>query len=391
MTAPRADDRQDNEVNGILDLQRTGPGTLAGRFMRRFWQPVHRVEDLPPGRAKPIRIMSEDFTLYRGETGAAYLVAFRCAHRGTQLSTGWVEGDTLRCFYHGWVYDGDGQCVEQPAEPEPFCSRIKIKAYPVQEYLGLIFAYLGEGEAPELPRYPEFDSTPDLLRTGAYIRDSNFFTQIDNVFDHAHVPFVHRFRDEYRGGQGYAEESDWGVAERIVERDGRERYSHFGMPNMCQLRTNLSGGRPSMQWLVPIDDTRHWNFGLNAGRTPEEAAVLQADPGFEDPEMRRFIVEQTYAVLEGRLVIEEAMSPTGRRANVNIQDNVAQVGQMGGPAYVPDFRAEHLGREDVGLILVRQLWMRELHALAAGAPLKEWRHPGSLTWGTPLAVLAGQP
>lgn len=91
-----------------------------------FWQPVRLAADLQPGRALPIRIMSEDFTLYRGEArpdlsrlpegvgadgageGRPHLVAFRCAHRGTRLSTGWLEGDNLRCFYHGWAYEGTG-------------------------------------------------------------------------------------------------------------------------------------------------------------------------------------------------------------------------------------------------------------------------------------------
>src|SRR5581483_409 len=135
------------------DFYHTGPGTPAGAWFRTFWHPIYRSTDLPAGRARPVRLMSEDFTLYRGESGEPHLVAFRCAHRGTQLSTGWVEGDELRCFYHGWKYDGAGQCTEQPAEPEPFCSRIRIRSYPVQEYLGLIFAYLGEGEAPAMPRF----------------------------------------------------------------------------------------------------------------------------------------------------------------------------------------------------------------------------------------------
>src|SRR6185436_7460103 len=147
-----------------LDLYRTEPGSLAGRYLRSFWQPVYRAKDLPAGEAVPLRIMSEDFTLYRGESGTPHVVAFRCAHRGTQLSTGWVEGDELRCFYHGWKYGPDGQCTEQPAEPEPFCNRIRIRAFPTEEYLGLIFAYFGdrnggdrngrEGAAPELPRFP---------------------------------------------------------------------------------------------------------------------------------------------------------------------------------------------------------------------------------------------
>ncbi|HLY64456.1 MAG TPA: Rieske 2Fe-2S domain-containing protein, partial [Chloroflexota bacterium] len=85
--------QEENEL-----LTRTGPGTLAGRYLRLFWQPVYRSVDLAPGQAVPIAILGERFTLYRGEEGAPHLVAFRCAHRGTQLSTGWVEGDCIRCL-----------------------------------------------------------------------------------------------------------------------------------------------------------------------------------------------------------------------------------------------------------------------------------------------------
>src|SRR5262245_51461409 len=105
--------------NGNLDytdVVHTGPGTLAGRYRRRFWQPVYKAKDLQAGHAKPVRIMGEDFTLFRGEGGTPHVIGFRCAHRGTQLSVGWVEGDCLRCLYHGWKYDATGQCVEQPAE-----------------------------------------------------------------------------------------------------------------------------------------------------------------------------------------------------------------------------------------------------------------------------------
>src|SRR4051812_17342468 len=106
----------------------TGRGAGAARSLHRFWEPSFRSQALSPGQAVPIRIMNEDFTLYRGEApnndiplpnpppqggrepaaaaptqaGQAHLVAFRCAHRGTQLSVGWVEDDCLRCRYHGW-------------------------------------------------------------------------------------------------------------------------------------------------------------------------------------------------------------------------------------------------------------------------------------------------
>ena len=97
-------------VHDYEDFYHTGPGTLAGRYLRMFWQPVSRAKDLVPGKAKPVQLMSERFTLYRGASGKAYLVDFGCAHRGTQLSTGWVEGECIRCRYHGWKYEGNGQC-----------------------------------------------------------------------------------------------------------------------------------------------------------------------------------------------------------------------------------------------------------------------------------------
>src|SRR6266511_1974903 len=80
------------------DFVHTGPGTLAGRYLRMFWQPVFRGQDLGPGQAAPVQVMSERFTLYRGESGTPHLTAFRCAHRGTQRSTGWVEDDCIRCL-----------------------------------------------------------------------------------------------------------------------------------------------------------------------------------------------------------------------------------------------------------------------------------------------------
>src|SRR5687768_3529173 len=91
------------------DFVHTGPGTLAGNYLRTFWHPIYVAEDLAPGSAKPIKFANQEFTLYRGEAGVPHVVGFRCAHRGTQLSLGWVEEDCIRCRYHGWKYDASGQ------------------------------------------------------------------------------------------------------------------------------------------------------------------------------------------------------------------------------------------------------------------------------------------
>src|SRR2546421_7073828 len=93
-------------------LTQTGPATGMGQLLRRFWQPVAVSHAVKPGTAVPLRVLGEDFTLYRGERGAAHLIASRCAHRRTVLHTGWVQGDEIRCIYHGWKYDGTGQCTE---------------------------------------------------------------------------------------------------------------------------------------------------------------------------------------------------------------------------------------------------------------------------------------
>ena len=172
----------------FMDFYYTGPSTLAGKYMRKFWHPVYRAEDLKPGWAKPIRIMSEDFTLYRGETGKPHVVAFRCPHRLTQLSVGWVEEDCIRCRFHGWKFDSSGQCVEQPAEKESFAEKIRIRSCPAEEYLGLIFVYFGEGEPPPLPCYPDFDKKGLWVET--YVRPCNFVNNLEN--DPIHIPFTHR-------------------------------------------------------------------------------------------------------------------------------------------------------------------------------------------------------
>src|SRR5581483_775735 len=222
-----------------MEFWRTGPGTLAGRYLRRFWIPIHRSEDLIAGRAKPVRIAGEDFTLYRGEGGDAHAVAFRCAHRGTQLSTGWVEGDQIRCFYHGWKYGPDGQCTEQPAEPEPFCGRIRIRSYPAQDYLGLVFAYLGEGEPPDLPRFPEFEDDEEGIRenyTYPTPWPMNVFSSLEN--DPFHGAWVHRESYIAAGRIGIprvrCEETEYGYTTFVTLPEGAtlwpESQTHYLMP-----------------------------------------------------------------------------------------------------------------------------------------------------------------
>jgi 5,5'-dehydrodivanillate O-demethylase len=355
----------------------TGPGTLAGRYLRSFWQPVAVAADLPPGHAKPLRIMSEDYTLYRGEDGTPHVVAPRCAHRGTQLSTGWVEGDCLRCFYHGWKYDGTGQCVEMPAEDASFPPKVRIASYPTEEYLGLIFAYAGEGEVPPLPRYPELEAD-GVLDAWSYTRQCNYFNNLENGVDPVHLGFTHRASSIARSGlvgvpSISAEEREWGLNVSSVRPGDRVRVTVGVMPNISYRKGSPSDAESGWQdviaWRVPIDDVQHHSFNVNLVHVTGEAA----DRYRERLQARRAAAgargdDLIAAVLRG----DQRMQDLGDEPSlVNVQDSVVQIGQ----GAIPDPAYERLGRSDAGVILLRKLWARELRALAEGRPLTRWTAP----------------
>jgi 5,5'-dehydrodivanillate O-demethylase len=357
------------------DFAHTGPETLAGQYLRRFWQPVHVVADLPPGRAKPLRIMSEDFTLYRGESGEPHLVDFRCAHRGTQLSTGWVEGDQLRCFYHGWKYDGAGQCTEQPAEDPAFASKVKIKSYPTEEYLGLVWAYLEKDKPPPMPRYPDFEGE-GVLGASSYARPCNYFQNLENGLDNVHVLFVHRGAPSFEGYADWAvpqiaaEESTWGVTERILRPDSSEQLIEGGMPNILFIPPQAIANRgipvDFLAWRVPIDDESHLTFNVNLAHVTGEAAEQYRQRRGQQPaNLSALTIEFSDAVLRGERRVTDFID---HPALVNVQDTVAQMGQ----GIVADRQHERLGRSDAAVILLRQIWARELRALAEGRPLTQW-------------------
>ena len=141
---------EDNEL-----LTRVGPGTPGGELMRRYWHPVAATQRLDEEWVLPVRILSEDLTLFRDRRGNTGLIGQRCPHRMMELQFGIPEEEGLRCGYHGWMFDTNGVCVETPLEPpdSTFKDKISVTAYPVQELGGLIWAYLGPEPAPLLPRW----------------------------------------------------------------------------------------------------------------------------------------------------------------------------------------------------------------------------------------------
>ena len=122
----------------------TSAGTPAGELLRRYWHPVARSSEAT-SLPRKVRILSEDLILFRDGRGRPGLVEPRCCHRGTTLYYGRVEDDGIRCPYHGWLFAVDGACLDQPCEPDRGRNRASYRQpwYPVREYNGLVFAYMG--------------------------------------------------------------------------------------------------------------------------------------------------------------------------------------------------------------------------------------------------------
>lgn len=365
------------------DFEHTGLGTLAGRYMRMFWHPIYRSEDLPNGWAVPIRVMSEDFTLYRGEGGTAHLVGFRCAHRGTQLSSGWVEDDCIRCRYHGWKYDGSGQCVEQPLEDPSFAAKIRIAGYPVEEYLGLIFVYLGEGDPPPLPRYPAMEGE-GVLEVDVITRASNWANQIEN--DTGHGVFTHR-PASFPKGVFYlpvepvaVRETEFAVENASKYPDGEVRIAYNWMPNVQHMKAPPNdpefGWRTTVLWWVPINDEQYMQLRVDLTPATGDAArrYREGRQAWRAKGGKEFAPEISQAVLEGKFRLDDLER---ERPDINItriQDDVTLVGQ----GVIRDRTQEYLGRSDAQVVLWRQIWKRELRALGEGRPLKQWWVPEDL-------------
>lgn len=368
----------------FADLGRVGEHSLVGRYMRRFWQPVAHSHDVAVGRSKSVRYFNREYVIYRGQSGAAYVVDPHCPHRATPMVAAWIEGDDLRCVYHGWKFASSGQCIEQPAERKSFCDKVKLRSYPTREYLGLIFAYLGEDQAPapDFPTYSRFDGENINLQFESYTRPSNFFNNLENLGDLSHLAYLHaditgRW-DEYRDGPVItAKENEWGVefrGERPVS--GNKIVQYVGMPNVAYVKgppnDQAVAFREFIAWWMPIDDDHHIQFTVVIVRLgTEEFAGYMAR---EDERKRKLTMndDATREMLADKMLSGELRFDEMDAEKVKtlwLTDDFAQKG-IGNPANRPP---EIMGTADIGVALCRKVWLRELKKLAKGEPLKEWK------------------
>ena len=341
---------------------------IAGRYLARFWQPIAISRDFKPGTVKRIKILGKFYTLYRGGKGPMHMVQDRCPHRGTSFAYGWVEGDSIRCRYHGWMFSSEGQGVDFPAETATYARSLCIDTYPVQEYLGVIFGYFGGDEPPALPRFPELeDESAGELLSLAVVLPYNYFQRVENDVDEVHVHYTH---GEFAGSFGIVElprisakETDYGMVAIATRADGSSLYTHALMPNTMLREVVIQQDRTQLTmhvaWRVPIDDKSTLSVMIDRVGNPDKDMHAKLKTMIDPNEL-------AMRVMACEMSLDE-VDPLHPLLPV-IQDTVCMAGQ----GIVADRKAEHLGASDRAIALLRKIWAREMQALKEGRPLTQW-------------------
>ena len=214
---------EDNEL-----LTQVGPGTPMGNLMRQYWLPAlipwELEADGPPLR---VRLLGEDLIAFRDTDGRVGMLADNCSHRGASLFFGRNEECGLRCVYHGWKFDADGNCVDMPNEPAEsnFKDRIRHTAYQCVERGGLIWTYMGPLDPPPpLPGFETNDLHDDHIQVVKRVQATNWAQAMEGQIDQSHVSFLHSYldpdADRGNGGGG-------GPTNRITQIRAADKHPHF--------------------------------------------------------------------------------------------------------------------------------------------------------------------
>ena len=349
--------REDNER-----LTRVGPDTPMGRLLRRYWMPVGAVSEFGAASARAVRLLGEDLVLYRDRSGTFGLVDRRCPHRGADMSCGFVEEHGLRCHYHGWLFDSEGVCREQPYEDiaRPGAgSKVRIPSYPIEAKAGLLWAYLGPEPRPLVPDWEPFGWENGFRQIVFADVPCNWFQCQENSIDPVHFEWLHaNWSQRLAGGNEEAdsprhirvafEEFDYGFVYRRLREGMSEENPLWTTGRVCLWPNALFTGS-HFEWRVPADDENTLSVTWSFTRVPKdrEPYVQERIPAWRGP-------------------VRDAVTGEWITSHVMNQDFVAWVSQ--GP--IADRTRESLAASDAGIIALRKRFLGELDHLDAGRALK---------------------
>ncbi len=377
-------------------LTRVGAGTMMGELMRRYWMPAVLSWELaePDGPPLMIRLLGEDLVAFRQTDGRVGLVGAYCAHRRANLFWGRNEECGLRCVYHGWKFDLDGNCVDMPSEPEAsnFKDKVRIPSYPTVEAGGVVWAYMGPAEKQPAPPLFEWTQVPaDHRGMTKVLQPCNWLQGLEGGIDSSHTNFLHGGKPP---GVGYDDSTVMGRARnrslapdvevvpteygysyagiRPVGDEGNYvRAYHWIMP-FHQLRpAQLNAEKPRINghmW-VPIDDfnTMVYNLSYTFGKEPmtereRSLAGSGNELGVDVDVANGFRSFQTAA---NDYQIDRQLQKTETYSGIrgtNTQDRAVQ--ESMGP--IADRSLERLGTTDRAIITARRTLMRAVKTVEDG-------------------------
>ena len=257
----------------------TDSKTLCGEYLRCYWHPValtSEVSEIP----REIRILGEDLVIFKTKKGNIGLVHKACPHRRASMAYGKTENEGIRCCYHGWLFSPNGEILETPGEdPESKQAKklretFKLGAYPVIEFNGLVFSYLGPmDKIPEFPHYDSFKIPGNISSPYRINYNCNWIQVLDAIMDPLHTSFLHGQSSGIQFSEGFAEVGEIDFYERGVQYLGCNtrrinenvwiRVNELILPNFTQAGAAFAAdgtkskyfGRSSFtRWVVPIDD-----------------------------------------------------------------------------------------------------------------------------------------
>ncbi|MBM2805013.1 MAG: Rieske 2Fe-2S protein [Deltaproteobacteria bacterium] len=369
--------REENEL-----LTRVGPGTPMGQLMRRYWMPALLSVEISDAEGAParVRLLGEDLVAFRDSNGRIGLLGEHCAHRGTSLFFGRNEECGLRCIYHGWKYDVDGNVVETPAEPSAseFGKKLRHTAYPCKEAAGMIFTYMGPPEKmPLLPRYEWADLKAEQVFPVKSLLECNYLQGIEGDFDSSHTSFLHNNNIQNaerlkRDGAPTleAEDTSYGMRAISIRKFAAEqiyvRTSPYIMPSF-----SIVPGPPTakfeeddlrgFRFWVPLDDTTTWLYILNMTKKPLDDAERKALRSWINADYSRVRNFHNDYLIDREVQRTQVYSGI-QSVNAAEQDGCAT--ETMGP--ICDRSKEHLGYSDKTIIALRKMLLNAVRDLAEG-------------------------
>ncbi len=349
-------------------LTEVGKGTPMGNLMRRYWQPIGAAVELEKKWTKRIRLLGEDLVLFKDRQGRLGLIAEQCPHRRASFAHGIPTENGIRCPYHGWEYNAQGKCINQPNEQDKCAFRDKVStdAYPVEELGGMLFAYMGPMPAPLLPRWDGFVAEGTIRMMGRTILPINWLQIMENSLDPIHTEWLHGHHYEFLKEQEGIKvaisthhlkidfkEFEYGMTKhRLLEghsEDGDDwKIGHpIVFPNMLAVGNGDEKSRYySFQMRVPVDDTHTMHLWFNAYVPPQGVAV----PAHLLDRVHTY--EVPYLDESGEFIVD----------NVDGQDMMAWISQ----GAIADRSLENLGATDKGVVMYRRILKREMQKVEAG-------------------------